>query len=79
MNGNSKKRISDLALSAFLSSVGHEILDVEADGRKSLFIFEATPQLEQDTLKFFNRLGVVDALTYSEVLRNLKALVLNRG
>jgi len=79
MNTNNKKRISDLALSAFLSSIGHEILDVEAEGRKTLFIFKATPQLEQDMLKFFNRHGTVDALTYSEVLRNLKALVLNRG
>jgi hypothetical protein len=79
VNANGKKRISDLALSAFLSSIGHEILDVEVDGRKSLFIFEATPQLEEDTLKFFNRLGTADALTYSEVLRNLKALALNRG
>ena len=76
---NNKKRISDLALSAFLSSVGHEILDIESNGSKSFFLFENTPTLEQDTLKYFNRQGMVDALTFGEVLRNLKALVLNRG
>ncbi len=76
---NNKKRISDLALTAFLSSIGHEILDIEGNGGKSFFVFEDTPTLEQDTLKYFNRQGMVDALTFGEVLRNLKALVLNRS
>ena len=74
-----EKTLSDLALAAFLSSKGYEILGIRENGRKSLFVFEDTPELEQDVLKYFNRQGMVDALTYGEVLRNLKALVLNRN
>ncbi|MFB0507443.1 MAG: DUF5659 domain-containing protein [Thermodesulfobacteriota bacterium] len=74
-----EKSLSDLALAAFLSSRGYEILGIKGNGKKSLFVFEDTPQLEQDVLKYFNRQGMVDALTYGEVLRNLKALVLNRS
>ncbi len=71
------KWLSDLNLSAFLSVSGHKLLGVKRDGRKGLFIFEDTPELERDTLKFFNRETTVDALSFGEALRNLKALALS--
>ena len=49
-----EKTLSDLALAAFLSSKGYELLGIKGNGRKSLFVFEDTPELEQDVLKYFN-------------------------
>ena len=71
------KRLSDLNLSAFLSVSGHKLLGVEGNGRQGFFVFEDTPELERDTLKFFNRETTVDALSFGEALRNLKALALS--
>jgi hypothetical protein len=71
------KRLSDLNLSAHLSVSGHKLLGVEGNGYKGFFVFEDTPELEKDTLKFFNREAVVDALGFGEALRNLKALALS--
>jgi len=76
---SNEKALSDLALAAFLSSKGYEILSIRGNGSKSFFVFEDSPELEQDMLRYFNRQGMVDALTYGEVLRNLKALILNRS
>ena len=78
MSNNNHKKIHDLALSAFLSSIGHELKGMESDGGRGVFIFENSPNFEEDTLRFFNRKGMVDALTYAESLRNLKAMIKNR-
>lgn len=79
MTMNDKKRISDLALSAFLNSIGHEILGIESEGKRAIFVFQNSSKLENDTLRFFNRKGSVDALTFSESFRNLKAIVKNQS
>ena len=71
------KRLSDLNLSAYLSVSGHKLLAVEGDRQRSFFIFEDRPELDRDTLKFFNREAPVDALSFGEALRNLKALALS--
>jgi hypothetical protein len=70
------KRLTDLNLSAYLSVSGHKLLGVEGNGHKGFFVFEDKPELERDTLKFFNREATVDALSFGEAQRNLKALAL---
>ena len=72
------KRLTDLNLSAYLSASGHKLLGVESTGRQGLFVFADTPELERDTLRFFNREATVDALSFAEALRNLKALAMNQ-
>jgi hypothetical protein len=70
--------VYDLALASFLAATGHKILSVKSDEKKSAFTFQQTEQLEKDILSFFNREGRVDPLGYSEMLRNLKALAMQR-
>jgi hypothetical protein len=50
---------------------------VGGNGHKGFFVFEDTPELEKDTLKFFNQEAAVDPLSFGEALGNLKALPLS--
>jgi hypothetical protein len=68
------KEISDLALAAFLSAVGHKFNAIRPNGRKFTFIFDRSQKLESDILAFYNRTAKVDPLTYAETFRNFKAL-----
>lgn len=71
------KKLTDLNLSAFLNVTGHKLLGVEGNGRQGFFIFQDTPELERDTMRFFNREAFVEPLTFGEALRNLKALAMS--
>lgn len=70
------KEISDLALASYLSVIGYKILSIKPDKNKMIFIFEKSNNLEADILGFFNRVTKVDALSFAETMRNLKALAL---
>ena len=72
------RQLSDLGLSAYLSAVGHKLLGVERNGQRGAFIFQDTPEIERDTLAYFNREGRVCPLSYHEALKNLKMLVMNQ-
>jgi len=70
-----ERRASDLTLAAFLANRKHEIIRIEPDGGRSIFVFRATPELERDELAFFNRMGAVEPLAFAETLRYLKGAV----
>lgn len=71
-----RKEISDLALAAFLSVAGHKLIATPkpTSGRRSVFIFEGSKEIEEDILSFYNRTAQVDPLNFIETHRNLKAL-----
>jgi len=73
---NRSKEISDLALAAFLSVLGHKLVSTPKSngGHRSVFIFEASSKIEEDILAFYNRTAKVDPLVFIETHRNLKAL-----
>ena len=70
-----EREIFDLTLAAFLSGLKHKILRIEPRNGRSVFIFQSTPQLQRDEIKFFNREGSVEPLTFAETLRYFKAAV----
>jgi hypothetical protein len=70
------KEIFDLPLATYLSTRRHKFRSLKADGKKIAFIFDDSETIEKDILAFYNRETSVDALTFSETLRNLKALIL---
>ena len=75
MDGNMKERIiTDLALAAYLSCIGHQLSTITPQGRRLEFHFQSSQQLEEDILSFYNRQGRVDPLAFAETFRNLKAL-----
>lgn len=73
------KRVSDLTLAALLRSRGHKLLEIHRDGNRSLFVFEATATLEADVLVFYNGEARVEPLTFSELMRSLKAAAMSQA
>jgi len=70
-----EKRITDIALVTYLRCIGVEHKRIDRRQFKSTFLFDASPELEEETNKFFNHKATVDPLKYSETLRNLKSFV----
>ena len=71
-----EKIITDLALASFLSTVGHKLLSINPNAKRLAFIFEDSEKIKKDILSFYNRSTKVDALTFAETFRNLKAIAL---
>jgi len=73
------KEISDLALAAYLSCYGFKIVSISYNGKRVSFHFAVDEPdetcIDYEILKFHNRNAMVDALTYSETLRNLKSMI----
>jgi len=73
------RNISNLPLVAYLSILGHKIIELNSSNeRTTFFIFEDSESLEKATLNFYNRLGQVEPLAFSETLRSLKSMALKR-
>lgn len=72
------QQITDLALASYLSTKGHRLKGIEGNRNCSYFVFENGSGLKEDSLAFYNRQAPVDALTFAETLRNLKAAAINQ-
>lgn len=75
----SAQSITDLTLSTFLRSRGHKLLDIRRDGHRSVFVFAKTAALEADILTFYNGEARVEPLSFTELLRSLKAAAMARA
>ena len=71
-----EKVVTYLALARYLSAAGHKLHSMRPDQKKFAFIFLDSEALEKDILSYYNRTARVDPLTFAEIFRNLKALVL---
>lgn len=72
-----KYKTSDLYLAAFLKVAGIPLRETEKDGKKVIFVFEdpggsGIKDLKED---FFMDRAKVNALSYSQSLKGLKALI----
>ena len=72
---SSEKKEVDIALVAYLVCMKFKIIRIDKsnDKTKSFFVFENTPELDQEILKFYNREGSVEPNHFHETLRNLKS------
>jgi len=71
--GGGYKKLTDIALVAYLQCQGFKIKDIQKDRDKSIFWFDDDEKLAKETLRFFNHEAVVDPLNFSETLRNLRS------
>lgn len=69
-----KCRTSDLYYSAFLKTAGVPMLGTEREGSKVFFIFEDAGTLDELKRDYFNRKAKVDALSYADEIKAMKAL-----
>jgi len=70
-----ERQIADLTRAAYLSTLKHEILRIEPSNGRSLFVFRATPELKQDEIRFFNKQGSVELMSFVETLRYFRAAI----
>jgi hypothetical protein len=70
---DNSRRFTDISLVAYLSCKKFKFKKIDRQKDKSMFHFDTTPELEAETLKFFNHEAQVDPLEFSETLRNLRS------
>lgn len=67
-------KTSDLYYAAYLKVARVPFKGTEKEGTRVIFIFEAIPGLRDLKAAFFNRSGMVPALSYSEEVKVMKTL-----
>jgi len=67
---------TDLSLSAFLQTLGHEIVEVRNQNGRGVFVFVETPELHEDILRWGNNKAVsIQVRGFVNGMRDLKGLV----
>lgn len=68
-----ERRLTDIALVAYLVCESFKMIRIDKRKDKSDFYFEESGELEQATLSYFNHEAKVDPLRFNETLRNLRS------
>lgn len=66
------REVSDLYLTALLRVLGHRPAQVLGDGRRCVWVFEPTPEIERDLAGFYDGSLTVPARDYAEAVRSCK-------
>jgi len=67
---------TDLSLSAFLQALGHQLVDVRNERGRGTFVFDDTPELRADILRWGNNEPVkMKARDFVNGIRDLKGMV----
>ena len=74
-NTASEIRLSDFGLVAALLTSHFNILRTERDGRRMIFIFRASPELQQAVTAYWSGSLCVSALQYFETTKGLKSRI----
>lgn len=72
------REVTDLYLTALLRLRGHQPVRVRTDGRRTVWVFEATPELEADLSGYFEGSLQLSALAFAEAIRTTKGEAMNR-
>ena len=67
---------TDLSLSAFLQTLGHNLVDIQHEAGRGVFVFTDTEKLREDILRWGNNEAVrIRVRGFVNGLRDLKGLV----
>jgi Domain of unknown function (DUF5659) len=67
----------DFYLACFLRCTGYELLDLRAEGRRRVFVFQDRPTRREDVIAFFGESGSVRPLAFAAAIKDMKALLHN--
>ncbi len=67
----------DFYLACFLRCTGYALLEMRAEGRRKVFVFEDRHGREADVLSFFGDRTTVPPLAFSSIIKDMKALLHN--
>ncbi len=67
--------ITDIALAAYLTASGHPLRGIRREHGRGIFLFDAGPVTAEAVLRFLNRHAQIDAATFHDSMKSLKAAV----
>lgn len=67
----------DFYLACFLRCSGYDLIDLRADDRRKVFVFNDRPTRRDDVLAFYRDGAAVPPLTFSANIKDRKALLHN--
>ena len=67
----------DFYLACFLRCTGYALLDLRAEGRRKVFVFEDRPDRQADVLSFYGDSTFVPPLAFSSTIKDMKGLLHN--
>ena len=67
----------DFYLACFLRCTGYALLDLRAEGRRKVFVFEDRPDRQADVLSFYGDSTSVPPLAFSSTIKDMKGLLHN--
>lgn len=73
---SSKYATSDFYLAAYLKAKHLKLVSTEREGRRTTFVFEHKPDIEELILSFYNN-GQVKVNAFKNAIQDLKAIIYN--
>ena len=67
----------DFYLACFLRCAGYELLDLRAEGRRKVFVFQDRPTRRDDVMAFYGDAATVRPLAFAATIKDMKGLVHN--
>ncbi len=67
----------DFYLACFLRCSGYELIDLRAEGRRKVFVFQDRMTRRDDVLAFYGDSATVTPLAFSSTIKDMKALLHN--
>ena len=67
----------DFYLACFLRCTGYELLDLRAEGRRKVFVFQDRPTRRDDVIAFYGDTTSVRPLAFAATIKDMKGLLHN--
>jgi hypothetical protein len=67
----------DFYLACFLRYAGYELLDLRAEGRRKVFVFQDRPTRRDDVIAFYGDTTSVRPLAFAATIKDMKGLLHN--
>jgi hypothetical protein len=67
----------DFYLACFLRCTGYELVDLRAEGRRKVFVFQDRPSRRDDVMAFYGEAASVRPLAFAAAIKDMKALLHN--
>ncbi len=67
----------DFYLACFLRCAGYELLDLRAEGRRKVFVFQDRPTRRGDVMAFYGDAASVRPLAFTATIKDMKGLLHN--
>jgi Domain of unknown function (DUF5659) len=67
----------DFYLACFLRCAGYELVDLRAEGRRKVFVFDDRPTRREDVIAFYGATSSVRPLAFAAAIKDMKALLYN--